>query len=43
MKTIIDIAGMTREEVKNLVKLEGYNPNSFYKIWKNKTMKVTSS
>jgi len=41
MKKVIGITGMSKEEVKNLVKLEGYNPNSFYRIWKNKTMRVT--
>jgi hypothetical protein len=40
-KTVIDITGMSKEQVKSLVKLEGYNPNSFYRIWKTKTMRVT--
>jgi len=41
MKKLIDVSGMTKEEVKELVKLEGYHPNSFYRIWKTKSMKVT--
>ncbi len=41
MKKIVDITGMTKEEVKGLVKFEGYHPNSFYRIWKNKSMRLT--
>ena len=41
MKKVIDISGMSKTEVETLVKLEGYNPNSFYRIWKTKTMRVT--
>jgi len=41
MKKVIDITGMTKQEVRNLVELEGYHPNSFYRIWKNQVMKVT--
>ena len=41
-KTFVDISGMSKEEVENLVKLEGYHKNSFYRIWKTKTMKVTT-
>ena len=32
-KIIIDIKGMTKKEVKELVKFEGYHVNSFYKNW----------
>ncbi len=41
MKKVIDINGMSKQKVKDLVKYEGYHTNSFYKIWKTKTMRVT--
>jgi len=43
MTKVIDISGMTKQEVKNLVSLEGYNKNTFYSIWKRGTMKVSVS
>ncbi len=40
-KQIIDLHGMSKSEVKKLVKAEGYSDSTFYKAWKRKTLTVT--
>ena len=40
-KRVIDLTGFTREEVKELIDLEGYSLSTYYRAWKRKYLNVT--